>query len=59
MESVIIYFSQTGNTQRVAKAICDSIRKANGQCDIMKLKEASVPDLLGYDLLGIGCPFGA
>ena len=59
MRSVIIYFSQTGNTQRIAKAICDSIRKVNGQCDMIRLKEASVTDLVGYDLLGMGCPFGS
>jgi flavodoxin/Fe-S-cluster-containing hydrogenase component 2 len=56
MRSVIIYFSQTGNTRRVAKAIRDSIRKVNGQSDMIKLKEASVTNLVGYDLLGIGCP---
>jgi len=56
MKSVIIYFSQTGNTQRVAKAICDSIRKVNGQCDMIRLKEANVTDIAGYDLMGMGCP---
>ena len=56
MKTVIIYFSQTGNTQRVAEAICDSIRKETGQCDMIRLKEASVTDLVDYDLLGMGCP---
>jgi flavodoxin/Fe-S-cluster-containing hydrogenase component 2 len=56
MKTVVIYFSQTGNTRRVAKAIRDSIRKVNAQCDMIKLEETSVPALVGYDLLGIGCP---
>ncbi len=56
MKSVVIYFSQTGNTKKVAEAIRDAIREETGQCDIVKLKEADVKSLADYDLIGLGCP---
>jgi flavodoxin/Fe-S-cluster-containing hydrogenase component 2 len=56
MKSVIIYFSQTGNTLRVAEAIRDAVGTVNGQCDMIRLKEADVADLVDYDLIGLGCP---
>jgi flavodoxin len=56
MNSLVIYFSQTGNTQKVATAIQSGIKSATGQCDIVKLKEANVANLSRYDLIGLGCP---
>ena len=56
MRSIVVYFSQTGNTRKVAEAIQDAIRAATGQCDIVKLKEADVKALVDYDLIGLGCP---
>ena len=56
MKSIVVYFSQTGNTRKVAGAIQEAIRAATGQCDIVKLKEADVKALADYDLIGLGCP---
>lgn len=56
MNSIVIYFSQTGNTARVAKAIQSGIQSTTGQCDIVTLKEANLSDLPRYDLIGIGAP---
>ncbi len=56
MKSIVIYFSQTGNTKKVAEAIRDSIKTVIGQCDIVKFKEADVNALVVYDLIGLGCP---
>lgn len=56
MRSIIIHFSQTGNTKKVAEAICEAIRGDIGQCDIVRLKDADVKSLVGYDLIGLGCP---
>ncbi|MFC1915545.1 EFR1 family ferrodoxin [Chloroflexota bacterium] len=56
MKSIIIYFSQTGNTKKVAEAICDDIKATTGQCDIVKIEEANVREQIGYDLIGLGCP---
>ena len=56
MKSMVLYFSQTGMTRKVAEAIHGAIRTVTGQCDIVKLKEANVKRLVGYDLIGLGCP---
>jgi flavodoxin/ferredoxin len=56
MKSTVIYFSQTGNTRKVARAIQNAIKGVTEQCDIVKLNEADVNSLIGYDLIGLGCP---
>ena len=56
VESIVIYFSQTGNTEKVAKAIRSGIESVTGQCDIVKLRDADLGSLAKYDLIGLGCP---
>ena len=57
MKSIVIYFSQTGNTEKVAHAIQAGVEQAAGHCDIAKLKDANPRRLYEYDLIGIGSPF--
>jgi len=54
MKTLIIVFSQTGNTRNVAERISEGIRKSGGSCDIMGLSDTR--DLDQYDLVGIGTP---
>jgi len=56
MKSIVIYFSQTGNTEKVAYAIQGGVKQAAGDCDIAKLKDANPKRLYEYDLIGIGSP---
>ncbi|OGW48130.1 MAG: 4Fe-4S ferredoxin [Nitrospirae bacterium RBG_13_41_22] len=56
MKSLIIYFSQTGNTRSMAKCIHDGIMKVTSQCDIKALNEVDIRNLSDYDLVGIGSP---
>ncbi|MFH1005987.1 MAG: flavodoxin domain-containing protein, partial [Candidatus Latescibacterota bacterium] len=56
MKSVVIYFSQTGNTRKVAEVIQKEIKSAAGQCDIVRIREANTRNLVDYDLVGLGCP---
>jgi ferredoxin len=56
LKSVIIYFSQTGNTEKIAKSIQKGVIQAAGHCDILKIKEANPRRLYEYDLIGIGSP---
>ena len=56
MKSTIVYFSQTGNTRKIATVIQQAIKTATGQCDIIRLREATADSLAGYDLIGLGCP---
>ncbi len=56
MKTLIVYYSQTGNTRKIARAIHKSIKDVTGQCDIVPLKKAKYEDLEKYDLIGIGSP---
>ena len=39
VKSVVIYFSQTGNTQKIAGAIAAGIEQATGQCDSFEIRQ--------------------
>lgn len=54
MKCVIIYFSQTGNTRKIAKAVQSGIMSITGHCDILPIKEANSKRLYDYDLIGLG-----
>ena len=56
MKTLVIYFSQTGNTKIMAEKIRDGIGGVTGQCDIASLEEVDANSLAGYDLVGLGCP---
>jgi flavodoxin/ferredoxin len=56
MKSVIICFSQTGNTRTIADKIQEGIRTGGHECDIISMKHAKDADLSIYDLTGIGAP---
>jgi flavodoxin/ferredoxin len=56
MKSVVIYYSQTGNTKKIAQALQKGITRQTGQCDIARVKEIKPEELVKYDLIGIGAP---
>ncbi len=56
MKSLIIHFSQTGNTEKVAQSIRNGIIKGVGQCDLKTLAQVDKNSLAEYDLVGLGCP---
>jgi flavodoxin/Fe-S-cluster-containing hydrogenase component 2 len=56
MKNIVIYFSQTGNTEKVARAIETGIKQFTGHCDIVKIKDANPRKLYEYDLIGLGSP---
>jgi len=56
MKSLVVYYSQTGNTKKVARAIHKSMSKLVEQCDIAPVKEVDPKDLDKYDLVGLGSP---
>ncbi len=56
MKNIVIYFSQTGNTKKVAEAIQKGIRSSAGHCDLVRLQDAKVENLVDYGLIGIGGP---
>jgi len=55
MKILVVYFSQTGNTERVARGICEEAAQAN-DAELKKLEDVSGSDLAGYDFVFIGSP---
>jgi len=55
-KAIVIYYSQTGNTKKVAQAIHAGMNKTGEQCDIARLRDVNPRDLTGYDLIGLGSP---
>ncbi len=56
MKTLIIYYSQTGNTKKVAHAIQRGISQTTADCEISPVKEVTPRDLERYDLIGLGTP---
>jgi ferredoxin/flavodoxin len=56
MHVVLIYFSQTGNTRKVANAMADAFRELGHSAKTITLDEAVPEDAIRGDLLGLGTP---
>ena len=56
MRACVIYFSQTGNTEAVAKAIQEELAATTGFCALYRLEEADPAFADRYDLIGLGTP---
>ncbi len=56
MRSLVIYYSQTGNTKKIAEAIHTGMSELSEQCDIAQLQDVDTEDLIKYDLIGLGTP---
>lgn len=55
MKVLVTYFSQSGNTEKIARAICEEAAKA-GDADLKKLEELT-PDMVAeYDCIFMGSP---
>lgn len=58
MKVLVTYFGQTGNTEKVARAIYEEASTTN-EADISKLEEINADDLIGYNFIFIGSPLHA
>jgi len=56
MRALMICFSQTGNTHKVAKHIQQGLNEVADTCDLIGLDEVDMSSLNSYDLIGIGFP---
>jgi len=54
--ALIIYWSKTGNTEKVATAIKQGLEEANIQVILKKPEGAEAIDYFDFDLVRIGCP---
>jgi flavodoxin len=51
---LVSYFSQTGNTERVAKVICKAVQSQGHEGDLSPVSEIAADSLAGYDLVFLG-----
>ena len=56
MKAAIIYWSKTGNTEKVALAIREGLEAAGGAVLLRKAEEAEDIDFYDYDLICVGFP---
>jgi len=54
--ALLIYWSKTGNTEKVANAIKQGLEEANIQVTMKKPEEAEDIDYFDFDLLCVGAP---
>lgn len=55
LKAVIVYYSATGSTAKVAKAIHRGMKESMN-CDLLKVKKADPKKMARYDVIGIGGP---
>ncbi len=55
MKGIVIYYSATGNTAKIAKAIHTGMKNVI-ECDIAPIKKADSRDMAKYDVISIGAP---
>ncbi len=55
MNVLVTYFSQSGNTEKIAKAICEQAAQDNN-AELKKLEDITPEDMAGYDFIFIGSP---
>ena len=56
MDAVVIYWSKTGNTEKVARAIRDGLEAAGAGVALRTVDEAEDVDYFDYDLVCVGFP---
>jgi hypothetical protein len=56
MRAAIIYWSQTGNTEKVARAIHEGLTGAGADVEFTRVEDAADLDVYAYDLLCVGFP---
>lgn len=55
MNVLVMYFSQTGNTEKIANAICEEAATAH-KVELKKFEEITPAEVAGYDFIFIGSP---
>jgi len=53
-KAIIVYGSETGNTESVAEVIAAALEDANFRITLKEVTQASVDELAGYDLILLG-----
>lgn len=52
----VVYWSQTGNTQEMAEAVCQGIVAAGKEAELLDVSSANIEDLKAATAFALGCP---
>lgn len=52
----IVYWSQTGNTQEMAKAIEEGVKEGGKETALVEVASAALEDLKNAEVFALGCP---
>ena len=52
----IIYYSRTGNTEKMAEFVFQGVKKEGLEVELKKVEETTLEDLLGWDGIIVGSP---
>lgn len=53
---LVIYYSQTGNTKKMAELLAEGVNKGGLSCDVKDVDSVNAGDLLNYDGIAVGSP---
>jgi NAD(P)H dehydrogenase (quinone) len=55
-KALVLYYSRSGNTRKMAQVIGEAIGKEGVEAKVMDVKEVKADELLQYDSIAIGSP---
>lgn len=56
MNISIVYWSGTGNTEKMARAVLEGARSGGAEADLVDVDSAKVDEVLASDAIALGCP---
>jgi flavodoxin short chain len=55
-KAAVIYWSKTGNTEKMAKNVAFGLKSGGVEADLLRVSEVNLSKIDGYDGLIFGCP---
>lgn len=52
----VVYWSGTGNTEQMAKAVLEGAKKAGAEAELFEVEQFGVDDMERFDAFAFGCP---
>lgn len=52
----LVYFSQTGNTEKVARAVADGLTESGAEVEVLDILKTDPASMSAFDMIGIGTP---
>lgn len=52
----VVYWTQTGNTEAMAKAVAEGIESAGSEAELIEVADASVDAIVAEKSFALGCP---